>query len=222
MFHQKARRTIAPSSMKLQSTTLGSGIAWEQLVLPFYCHGVLLNFCNQAPIALKNQILCIHDLTRVLAPQSYSRAFRLFYGATQPILARRAARIVTVSEFSAQTLADYGYCPAGGAVVIPNGHEHVHRWNADSSTLDLSHRPRRYVFALGSQAKHKNIEVLYSIAQPLEKLGIDVLIAGGTAAPSSPKRMFARMPPTFITSALCPTMTWRRCTNTRYASFFLR
>ncbi len=118
-------------------------------------HRGLLNLCNQAPLGMENQIVCIHDVNTVLAPQSYGAPFRMFYGLTQPLLARRARKITTVSHFSARMLDQFGYCDEGKITVIPNGHEHVHQWNAGASQLPLKERQRPYIFVLGSQAKHK-------------------------------------------------------------------
>jgi glycosyltransferase involved in cell wall biosynthesis len=169
------------SSISIKTTAAGSGIAWEQFVLPFYRRGPLLNLCNQGPLSLADQVVCIHDLNTLVAPQSYSRAFRMLYGVTQPALARRAAKLVTVSRYSAEMLAHFGYCSLSKVRVIPNGHEHVNRWNAAGSSLALSQRSRPYVFVLGSQAKHKNVEMLFSIAPALDDLGVDLLIVGGAA-----------------------------------------
>jgi glycosyltransferase involved in cell wall biosynthesis len=170
------------SSISVQSTAAANGIAWEQFILPFYRRGPLLNLCNQGPLSLTNQVVCIHDLNTLVAPQSYSRPFRMLYGVTQPALARRAAKLVTVSRYSAEMLARFDYCPESNVRIIPNGHEHVKRWNADVSSLTLSQRTRPYVFVLGSQAKHKNVEMLFSIAPALDASGVDLLIAGGAAA----------------------------------------
>ncbi len=169
------------SSISIQSTAASKGIAWEQFILPFYQRGPLLNLCNQGPLGLTKQIVCIHDLNTLVTPESYSRAFRTLYGLTQPVLSRRAAKLVTVSRYSAEMLAHFGYCPVSNVQIIPNGHEHVKRWNATGSSLTLSQRSRPYVFVLGSRAKHKNVEMLLSIASALDAVGVDLLVAGGAA-----------------------------------------
>jgi glycosyltransferase involved in cell wall biosynthesis len=178
----KAASDYRLSSISIQSTAAGNGIAWEQFILPFYQRGPLLNLCNQGPLGLTNQVVCIHDLNTLVTPQSYSRPFRMLYGLTQPVLARRATKLVTVSRYSAEMLAHFDYCPESNIRVIPNGHEHVKRWSAARSNLTLSRRSRPYVFVLGSHAKHKNVEMLFSLAPDLDALGVDLLIAGGSAA----------------------------------------
>lgn len=177
-----ADATYRLSSIAIESTGGGAGPLWDQCVLPFHAKGIVLSLCNQGPLLASRQILCIHDLNTLLAPESYSRAFRLSYRLIQPLLARRATRIVTVSQFSARMLVKHGFCAPGKITVIPNGHEHVHRWEPGRSAFALREtRPRPYVFVLGSRARHKNVEILYPIAQELDRLGIDILIAGAAA-----------------------------------------
>jgi glycosyltransferase involved in cell wall biosynthesis len=66
--------------------------------------------------------------------------------------------------------------------VLPNGHEHVFRWDAGRSTLLSQHRfERPYVFILGSRARHKNIQLILGLAQALDQLGIDIVVTGGKA-----------------------------------------
>ncbi|TNM65820.1 glycosyltransferase [Aliirhizobium smilacinae] len=161
------------------------GHAWEQCALPLNWRGPLLNLCNTAPIAKKEQIVCIHDGNVFAAPDSYSLAFRTAYKSIQPVLARRATRIATVSHASARQLARYLPIDAKDIAVLPNGHEHVLQWNADAAEVapgivsSIATRSRRYVFALGSRAKHKNLSLLSKIAAELDALGIDIVVAGG-------------------------------------------
>jgi glycosyltransferase involved in cell wall biosynthesis len=162
-----------------------NGHAWEQCVLPWKWRGPLLNLCNTAPVAKKNQIVCIHDGNVFAAPDSYSLAFRTAYKSIQPVLARRAMRIATVSHASARQLARYLPIEAKDIAVLPNGYEHVLQWNADAADIApgivqaIAARSRRYVFALGSRARHKNLALLSRIAADLDRLGIDIVIAGG-------------------------------------------
>jgi len=167
------------SSILVEPTRYGRGPLWDQFVLPFHTEGILLNLCNQAPLIVSPQILCIHDVNTLLAPESYSRFFRLYYRQIQPLLARRATRVATVSQFSARMLAKYGFCAFDNIAVIPNGHEHIELWDAGRSAF-ASRDPhaKPYVFVLGSRARHKNVEMLYAIAQELEALGIEILVAG--------------------------------------------
>lgn len=162
------------------------GPVWTQCVLPILTRGVLLSLGNIGPVISSNHIICIHDLNTYLAPDSYSLKFRLYYRAILPRLAKRAARVVTVSNFSARMLDEFKLCPLDKVTVIPNGHEHVERWRPDRSAFATScSGGRPFVFVLGSRARHKNVQILFDIARELDALGLDLLVAG------TPNRYFS-------------------------------
>ena len=161
------------------------GLAWEQIELPRLWGGRLLNLCNTAPALKGDQIVCIHDANVFTAPDSYGRGFRTAYQALQPMLARRSARIATVSQASARQLARHLPLRAAEIAVLPNGHEHALAWEpakAERAPQLLAARAdagRPFVLALGSRARHKNLALLTTIAPRLAELGIDLVVAGG-------------------------------------------
>jgi glycosyltransferase involved in cell wall biosynthesis len=162
------------------------GPVWTQCLLPILSRGVLLSLGNIGPVISSNQIICIHDLNTYLAPDSYSRAFRYYYRIILPLLAKRAARVVTVSKFSARMLDEFKLCPPEKITIIPNGHEHVERWRPERSAYASSLSGNRpFVFVLGSRALHKNVQILFDIARDLDALGLDILVAG------APNRFFS-------------------------------
>jgi glycosyltransferase involved in cell wall biosynthesis len=168
-----------------------SGHLWEQSELPMHWRGRLLNLCNTAPAIKADQILCIHDANVFTAPSSYSTAFRAFYGALQPLLARRSARIATVSQASARQIARYLPVRVEDIAVLPNGHEHALRWDAAHAQPALLSAPagrqeRHFVLALGSRAHHKNLKLLFDTARGLDEIGVDIVIAGGDAGIFAP------------------------------------
>lgn len=159
-----------------------SGHVWEQAILPFRTPKPLLNLCNTAPLAVGRQIVCMHDTNVFDEPGSYSRAFRLVYRVLLPGLARRAAVITSVSQASARRLSHHLGIPAGTIPVVPNGHEHAFRWNAAAS--DLGTRlsgARPFVLLLGSRARHKNAAFILQQAPALDAMGLDLVVAGGSA-----------------------------------------
>ena len=161
----------------------GTGHFWEQAVLPAMARGGLLNLANLGPLAHGRQIVCMHDANVFLEPTSYSGSFRLAYKTIFPLLARRSRAITTVSAFSAAMLRDFGVTGARPAQVIANGHEHALRWNAAASPFAAPNRfARPYVFALGSRARHKQIDLLLGLAPALDALGIDLVLSGGCAS----------------------------------------
>jgi glycosyltransferase involved in cell wall biosynthesis len=150
---------------------------WVQAQLPWHVPGGLLSFCNLAPVALKRQIACIHDMHTRLMPSSYGRGFRWAHRLILPALGRRAARITTVSELSRTHLVKFGIAPQENIVVTYNGSDHAKRWNAAASTLALD-RGRPYVLCLGRDQEYKNMGLLAKLAPLLDGLGLDLWMPG--------------------------------------------
>ena len=169
-------------ALKLHTQGPGGGHAWEQGVLPWRTRLPLLNLCNLAPVARAGQVVCIHDANVFTMPGSYSAAFRAAYHTLLPLIARRAARVATVSRASAAALARVLPLQEDAFAIIPNGGEHVLGWRAHASphfTALADARP--FVLLLGSRARHKNASLILDLAGPLDALGLDVLVAGGEA-----------------------------------------
>lgn len=168
----------AISTISICRTQFGSGHHWDQLVLPLYSKTGVLSLGNFGPIFVRNHITCIHDANVFVQPESYSRSFRLAYRTLLPLIGRRAKRVGTVSQYSADMLVRYGICRPEQIFIAPNGHEHALLWNAKrAGPLVLPKRP--YVLLLGSRAKHKNIEIILDQAKAFEQAGIGIIVAGG-------------------------------------------
>jgi glycosyltransferase involved in cell wall biosynthesis/GT2 family glycosyltransferase len=176
------------STMPLISAGPLAGHAWEQTVLPAQWRGRLLNLCNTAPAVKADQVVCIHDANVFVAPESYGPAFRAVYPPLQRLLARRAARIATVSTYSARQIAQYLPVRAADIVVLPNGHEHALAWDPALARIGPTivagareRSDRGFVLALGSRARHKNLRLLLDVAPEFAAMGLDVVVAGGGA-----------------------------------------
>jgi glycosyltransferase involved in cell wall biosynthesis len=168
------------ANVALRHLPSAPGHLWEQFTLPRYLgHASLLGLCNTGPVIVKKQIVCIHDANTRLVPESYGLAFRATYRVLQPALGRRIAGVVTVSHFSQKTLARLGIAPTAKIRVIHNGHEHALQWDAKRSLLSF---PRPFILLVGSKALHKNVAIIYSIADELATKGIDLVVVGGTDA----------------------------------------
>ncbi|WP_205910194.1 glycosyltransferase [Rhizobium rhizophilum] len=175
-----------PVYERLDAVEVGAlgGYGWEQVELPIAARGRrLLNLCNMAPVIKSEQIVCIHDTNVLSSPDSYTRGFRAAYRSLQPLFARRAVRIATVSHASARQIARYLPISLSQIVVLPNGHEHALLWDADLASLPaelpVHEGDRPFVLAIGSGARHKNMALLVEIAPWLDTSGINVVIAGG-------------------------------------------
>ena len=168
------------TTIRLSPRGLGSGHLWEQGALPWLARGHgLLSLGNTGPASHHRQIVCIHDANVFLQPQSYSRLFGTLYRHLLPILGARTTHITTVSQFSADQLVRHGIAAGSRITVLPNGHEHVHRWQEARSTL-ATRLPvtRPFVLLLGSLARHKNLKSVLDLAPDLDRLGIDIVVTG--------------------------------------------
>jgi len=169
-------------AIKVRAVGRVGGHLWEQTVLPFEARGPLLNLCNTAPLAKRNQIVCIHDANTRAYPQSYSLHFRALYGALLPALGRCASTIVTVSHYSAGELARYGICSRDRIVVIPNGHEHAARWVPKHSVRTKAVAGPDTIVLVGSTIPHKNVRLIIGMAKRLSQIGLSLAVVGARDA----------------------------------------
>ena len=158
-----------------------TGHLWEQTTLLSHVRGeLLLNLCNTAPLFKRNQVLTIHDAAVHAIPDAYTPAFRAWYRVMHSVVGARAARIVTVSEFSKRELVERLKLPAERIFVMSEGSDHVLRVPSEPAILErfgLNRRP--FVLAVSNLAPHKNFQ---AIVRALEILGlheVDIVIAGG-------------------------------------------
>jgi hypothetical protein len=82
--------------------------------------GLLINLCNTAPVAYRNQIVTLHDIGYVRHPESDSRSFRYFYRTAPRFFHRKSRSVLTVSEFSKTELTSYYGIDHQRILVVPN------------------------------------------------------------------------------------------------------
>jgi glycosyltransferase involved in cell wall biosynthesis len=158
-----------------------AGHAWEQLVLPARAArlraAAVLCPANLAPLAYPRSVLVVHDAAVLRHPGWYSRAYAAWQRALLPALARRARRVVTVSEFARAELAEL---LGVEAVVVPGGVDERFTPAADPEparrTFGLD---RPYVLCVASHTARKNLAALVPAARALAAGGVDVVVAGG-------------------------------------------
>ncbi|CZT33060.1 glycosyltransferase family 4 protein [Rhizobium sp. 9140] len=159
--------------------------AWEQVVLPVRARGHLLwSPSATGPVAKGNQVVTLHDVAFLDVPEFFSRSFTAFYKALLPMLVRRAARVVTVSEFSRQRIAATLPIDAGRIDVIPNGVSRhfrpyaAYEIAATRTALDL---PERYLLLQATADRRKNLAATlraWAIAQRALPQEITLVVSG--------------------------------------------
>jgi glycosyltransferase involved in cell wall biosynthesis len=158
-----------------------AGHAWEQIVLPARAARLgaraLLCPANLAPLAYGRSAVVLHDAAPLRHPGWYSRAYAAWQRAVLPAIARRAWRVITVSEFSRRELADL---LGVDAVVVAGGVDERFTPAADPEPARAAHAlGRPYVLCVASHTARKNLAALGPAARALAAEGVDVVVAGG-------------------------------------------
>jgi glycosyltransferase involved in cell wall biosynthesis len=151
-----------------------AGHAWEQVVLPVRAARMRALLCpaNLAPLAYPRSVVVIHDAAPLRHPGWYSPTYARAQRLLLPVIARRARRVITVSEFSAAELREL---LGVEAQVIPGGVDE--RFRPDVPRPSGFDRP--YVLTVASQTARKNLAALVPAARALAADGIEVVVAGG-------------------------------------------
>ena len=181
LLHPPGARDAGLRALRAEAVGTRGGQAWEQIDLPRALRGeVLVNLGNTAPIlAGARQAVVIHDAGAFDTPESYSFAFRTWYRLLQRLLARRGARILTVSDFSRGRIAAALGVDASSIAVLPEGGEHILRIAADAAVLGRHGlEPARYALVVGNPAAHKNLAALTTAAEGLGRHGLTLAVAG--------------------------------------------
>lgn len=187
-------RAAVPGFRAIEVRSYGkwSGHAWEQLELPRYAKGGVL-FCpgNTAPIASllgsTPVVVTVHSLAFKQCRAAYSRRFRAWYNCITPLIMRRAARIVTVSESErANILLSYP-AVSGRVIAIQNGSAPM----GTANDLGPSPAKRPYVLYVGSVSACKNLSgMLAAFARLAEQRpDLHLVVAAGTSAVFAPVRL---------------------------------
>jgi glycosyltransferase involved in cell wall biosynthesis len=96
-------------------------------------------------------IFTIHDLTHIHCPESSRPELQLYYATVMKRACRRAARILTVSEFTRKEIVRWSGVPPEKVVNVGNGVEPTYRPEGDSYGL-----PFPYLLAVSNRKPHKN------------------------------------------------------------------
>ncbi|MGL4677431.1 MAG: glycosyltransferase family 4 protein [Brevinema sp.] len=155
---------------------------WEQWVLPkktFKDHHLLLNFGNTAPLTkLSKQGVMIHDLAFLRNPLWFSKKFVLYYRTIIPIIAKKSAFLMTVSEFSKQEIVELLKVPATKVLVLP-------LWLNERFTQEVlkpvESQKDSYIFTVASLDPRKNYSALLHAFSGIKIEGLSLYAAGGGA-----------------------------------------
>jgi glycosyltransferase involved in cell wall biosynthesis len=168
-------------SSELEVKTIGflKGHLWEQLELQpfvFFNKGLLISFCNTAPLFLKDQIVTVHDLCFRIYPQWFSKPFSLFYNFMIPKICNNSKAIITVSETSKNELHHELGIPLHKVSVIYNGVADIFKKNIDVSMDPLV--VGDYILTVSSHHPRKNFTRLVEAFKLLNNKNLKLCIVG--------------------------------------------
>jgi glycosyltransferase involved in cell wall biosynthesis len=177
----KLKRPITPyKNISIRQVGYFKGNLWEQVELPFYSRGqFLFNPGNIGPLLKMNQAVTIHDTSVFAVPYSYSASFLFKYRLVYTVLAKTARLVITVSNFSKNELIKYCRIPSQKLVVIPEGSDHILSIEADRRVFtqyNIGEKP--YILTVGTNAPHKNLEVIYQAAAMLAGKELEFVVVG--------------------------------------------
>ncbi|MDR3450393.1 MAG: glycosyltransferase family 1 protein [Alphaproteobacteria bacterium] len=170
--------------LEVRQTGSRHGHVWEQIDLPrAAADDFLINLCNTAPAFKTQQLVVLHDAAVAANAQNFTLAFRAWYQVLIRSYARRAAKLATVSTFSADEMARCFGIPRGHIEIIPESGEHILRQTPDYSLHDkFGLEQDGYFLAVSSHAPTKNFcGILEAVAQ-LPPLPFKFVIVGGRDA----------------------------------------
>lgn len=155
-------------------------LLWEQFVLPFLAHdGLLLSLCNTGPVLKQQHAIVLHDTAVFDMPENYGTRYVRIQRMLMRLHARRALRILTVSQFSRSRLAFHLGLAESSITLLGVGVEHVMRISAHKEVLTrLGLVECGYLLAVGSRQPGKNFPALLEAAR-IAKLKLPIVIVGG-------------------------------------------
>ena len=139
-----------------------NGYFWEQVEFPLHAAGaLLLNLCMLGQVAVRRQVVVVHDATVKALPANFSWKFRTAYSLLIPAVCRRAARSVTVTEFSRREIGKLYHVDTSAMPVCSEGGDHILATPADNSAIErFGLSGRKYFISVGANSNNKNIGVL--------------------------------------------------------------
>jgi glycosyltransferase involved in cell wall biosynthesis len=162
---------IAPLELRARSQVWRMAVA-----LPLLLRRVrpaLAHFQHALPFACPcPAVVTVHDLSFERDPSVMGPRDRLIFRTVVPRSARRAARVLTVSERTKRDLVDLYGAEAGRVVVTPNGVDPV---------FHPGDGPRDYVLSVGAIQRRKNQLAALDAAVAV---GLPLVVAGPEKDPS--------------------------------------
>jgi glycosyltransferase involved in cell wall biosynthesis len=169
-------------------------IAWEQTVFVRQLHQLKPDLVHGAAYALPvawtgPSIVTVYDLSFLLFPKAFRPANRVYLTATTRAAARRARRILTISEHARREIVRLLNVPEQYVDVAYPAVEARYRRLPDAEVAAFRSArglPEAFVFALGTLEPRKNLTGLLHAYSRVGKPRLPLYVAGGMGWRFSP------------------------------------
>ncbi len=142
---------------------------WTQVVFGMYAriHGYIpVNLCNEVSVLARKGIVCLHDVCYAESEEFYPmvnefpQEERAWFLQIYRRIAKRAKKIITVSEFSKCRIEELLGIESDRIEVIGNGWQHFDKVQTDDTLLTQypGIEPKKYYFTMTSANKNKNAQ----------------------------------------------------------------
>lgn len=170
---------------------------WEQFTLPRVAPppGVLWSPAGIGPWVHSKHVLTITDIALFQHPEWYRRAYASWYKLFLPLVARRAQRILAISQFTKHAICDQLSIPEERIVVTPLAADEKFvpvRSDEAKSTVAAMGISGDFFLAVGAISARKNLGRLldaWSIIAPTHP-NLKLIIVGAIGISSSDMRSF--------------------------------
>lgn len=188
-----ARRTALRHVRPRRAGWSGSHL-WEQIELPALgCGDLLVSPCNTGPLAVRRQVVTIHDMSAFDCPETMSTRYAMWYRWLLPRLVRTVRHVITVSSFSRGRIIELtGIRPDKVTAIAEGVAPRFYRRDGDeiaAARRRLELPEGRYVLSVGSLEPRKNLRRLLAAWTLVKRdLGGDLTLV--IAGPKGDPRIF--------------------------------
>jgi glycosyltransferase involved in cell wall biosynthesis len=186
------RRYRGTAGMRLRTSRLPTHrpqvrILWEQILQPWSVRQAGIDLLHSpafvGPLASKcPTVITVHDLSFLFFPQNFRAMNRVYLQALTRLSARRARRVIAVSESTKRDLVEeYGLSPAKVDVVY-NGVDTTFRPLPASEVAAFRQQaglPERFILFVGTLEPRKNVARLVEAYARLPEGRPPLLLVGG-------------------------------------------
>jgi glycosyltransferase involved in cell wall biosynthesis len=163
------------------------GYLWEQFYLPFKSHGadILWSPANIGPLAVRNQVLTLHDLSPLDHPGWFTPAFSMWYRLLIPLLVQRVRHITVPSAYVRERVMTDFQINVDRVTIVPGGVD-TEWFKPGFAPLECV--PERYILFVGSIQPRKNLVILLKAWAMINHRfpGVWLVLAGGADQIFSP------------------------------------